>query len=789
MIDNLTGPMARVNTSVDGSVSKIQQLNRTFGDMTKTGIAMTAAGATITDAVLSPVEATFETRRALGELSSVGIEDLEALESAAKDFSDTWAGTTKADFITAAYDIKSGIASLTDEAVAQYTELAGITAKGTKSSIGEMTSLFATGYGIYKDFYKDMSDLEFGEMFSAGIAKSVQQFKTDGSQMAQSIQSLGASATSANVPFEEQLSILGMLQATMSGSEAGTKYRAFLKTAARGGEELGLSFTDANNQLLSTPEILDKLRGKFGETMDAAEKMELQKAFGTDEAVAMIDLLYNKTGDLQGNITTLYGEMGKGITVAQGMADAINQTEGEKYEVLSQKIGNVKEKIGNLLLPTVNELIDKGSNVVDKISDWVDQNEGLVRGITLTVLTIGIILTVMGAFIAIGGGVGLMITKTSMLIGSLFKGITMLKSGFTTLRIVSMYAGDGLKAFGGNVLKGVASAKSFVIGMAGMAKQAIITGVQALPGLIASVWSFTAALLANPVTWIVIGIIALIAAIILLWQNWDAVTAWLSNTWNGFVNGVKAGFEWVKNLFAGMPTWLQVAIAAFMPFIGIPLLIINNWGSITEFFRNLWAGITGVFTNGIQGIKDFISGSLKWFRESGSKILTTFTEGIKSAISAPIDAVKGGLAKIRKLLPFSDAKEGPLSTLTLSGRRVFETITTGMVQTQNLPAEVTEQAFSDVNLAANPEDAEAAFGGSVITSQGEIKKVSLREVSKEKTESSQSSKEKDNGTVIQKLVVQVDISKLKDLPMLFKLLKEIEDYTNGNGNEPDLEFV
>ncbi len=789
MIDNLTGPMARVNTSVDGSVSKIQQLNRTFGDMTKTGIAMTAAGATITDAVLSPVEATFETRRALGELSSVGIEDLEALESAAKDFSDTWAGTTKADFITAAYDIKSGIASLTDEAVAQYTELAGITAKGTKSSIGEMTSLFATGYGIYKDFYKDMSDLEFGEMFSAGIAKSVQQFKTDGSQMAQSIQSLGASATSANVPFEEQLSILGMLQATMSGSEAGTKYRAFLKTAARGGEELGLSFTDANNQLLSTPEILDKLRGKFGETMDAAEKMELQKAFGTDEAVAMIDLLYNKTGDLQGNITTLYGEMGKGITVAQGMADAINQTEGEKYEVLSQKIGNVKEKIGNLLLPTVNELIDKGSNVVDKISDWVDQNEGLVRGITLTVLTIGIILTVMGAFIAIGGGVGLMITKTSMLIGSLFKGITMLKSGFTTLRIVSMYAGDGLKAFGGSVLKGVASAKSFVIGMAGMAKQAIITGVQALPGLIASVWSFTAALLANPVTWIVIGIIALIAAIILLWQNWDAVTAWLSNTWNGFVNGVKAGFEWVKNLFAGMPTWLQVAIAAFMPFIGIPLLIINNWGSITEFFRNLWAGITGVFTNGIQGIKDFISGSLKWFRESGSKILTTFTEGIKSAISAPIDAVKGGLAKIRKLLPFSDAKEGPLSTLTLSGRRVFETITTGMVQTQNLPAEVTEQAFSDVNLAANSEDAEAAFGGSGITSQGEIKKVSLREVSKEKTESSQSSKEKDNGTVIQKLVVQVDISKLKDLPMLFKLLKEIEDYTNGNGNEPDFEFV
>ena len=108
-----------------------------------------------------------------------------------------------------------------------------------------MTSLFATGYGIYKDFYGDMSDMEFGEMFSAGIAQSVKQFKTTGSGMAQSIQTLGASATTANVPLEEQLSILGMLQATMGGAEAGTKYKAFLRSAAKGGEALGLSFTDA----------------------------------------------------------------------------------------------------------------------------------------------------------------------------------------------------------------------------------------------------------------------------------------------------------------------------------------------------------------------------------------------------------------------------------------------------------------------------------------------------------------------------------------------------------------
>ena len=30
------------------------------------------------------------------------------------------------------------------------------------------------------------------------------------------------------------------------------------------------------------PEILEILRGKFGETMDAAEKMQLQTAFGEE---------------------------------------------------------------------------------------------------------------------------------------------------------------------------------------------------------------------------------------------------------------------------------------------------------------------------------------------------------------------------------------------------------------------------------------------------------------------------------------------------------------------------
>ena len=774
MVDHLTGPMAGVSSSVGSSVSKLEGMNQTLGNLTKTGAVMAGVGAQITDAALAPVEATFATRRAIGELASLGVKDLGAVEDAARSFSDQWAGTTKADFISAAYDIKSGIASLSDEGVAQMTELSGLTAKATKSTIGEMTSLFATGYGIYKNYYGDMSDLQFGEMFSAGISTAVKQFKTTGSGMAQSIQTLGASATTANVPLEEQLSILGMLQATMGGAEAGTKYKAFLRSAAKGGEELGLKFTDANNQLLSMPEILDKLRGKFGETMDAAEKMKLQEAFGDTEAVALIDLMYNKVGDLQGNIVSMYDSLGQGTGVAQEMASAMNETEPERFERLQQRIQNVKETIGNSLLPTINEFMSKGEQVLTKVGSWIENNQELVRVIMLVVLAIGGFLTVAGTTIAVVGGVGLVFTKTMGLINGFRTAIKAIPSTLETIQIMALYAGDGIKK-GFSVIKtagagaisgvknvalsiasmaktaaisGVTALKNMAVGLVGMARQAITTAVTAMPGLIASVWSFTAALLANPITWIIIGIVALVAAIILLWQNWDSVSAWISSAWAACVSGVSAGIQWLQNGFQ-----------AFLGFFaGIGEGIRAGLDNVRQFF---------------QGIIDWIGEKIAWFGEAGKRLISTFVNGIKSVAMGPINAVKDIFGKIGNLFPHSDAKEGPLSTLTLSGQRTMTTYAKGVTSAQDTPSEAIEKGLNKTKTALDREPVKKVkIGGSGDQQQ-----------STNETESGSSGSGKN--VIIQKLLMQVDLKKIKDLQQLLKLLAEIEDYTNGSGDEGD----
>ena len=80
MIDNITGPMSGISSNVSGSMSKLQSANQAFGSMVKTGAVMQEMGSQITGAVLAPVEATFETRRAIGELASLGVKDLGAVE-------------------------------------------------------------------------------------------------------------------------------------------------------------------------------------------------------------------------------------------------------------------------------------------------------------------------------------------------------------------------------------------------------------------------------------------------------------------------------------------------------------------------------------------------------------------------------------------------------------------------------------------------------------------------------------------------------------------------------------
>lgn len=788
MIDNMTNPSKKIIGASRKLTKTIDELNMKFKNMASSGLMMAGIGGGIVKGLLSPISATFETKKALGELASVGIEDLKLLESSAKSFSDEFAGTTKAEFITSAYDIKSGISSLSDEGVAKFTKLAGLTAKATKSTTGEMTSLFATGYGIYKDYYKDLSDIEFGEMFSSGIAKAVKQFKTTGSEMAGAIERLGGTATSANVPLEEQLAVLGMLQTTMSGSEAGTKYTSFLNSTAKAGETLGIKFTDASNSLLPMNKIMIKLKGKFGDVLDASEKLDLQRAFGSEEAVKLIDLMYNKTTDLENNIKSMQGAMSGGTEITKDMANAINSTDGEKFTILKQKVQNLAEEIGNNMLPIVNNWIDKGSVLLGHISDFIVKNGELVAGIGITIVTITGLITAIGSakvIFSLFGGLLTSITRGFIFIKKRILGFN---DSVDTMKIRGMLAGDKLKSSFAKIKNSsknvIPTIKNLGLSVVSFGKKAFKTAVTKMPLLVASVWSFTTALLANPITWVVVGIVALISVIVLLYLNLDKISSFLKTTWNKAVQKVIDGWNFLKNILMETPNWLLGIIACFNPFIGIPLLLIKNWDSLKNTFSSLWISIKDGFNN-------FMINFIPNLLASGKKIMATIGQGIKSAVMHPVNAIKGGFTKLRNLLPFSDAKEGPLSNLTLSGSKIPTTIAEGINRTKNVPSKVINDSFKSINNIIKMPVSNDVLGIKNIGQNQNIvpfinpyneikennkkqKSISIKEIFKTKKNTIQKSSEGAKNTT-NNINISINMKDLNGIKSLMKLLDEINE--------------
>lgn len=726
MIDYLTDKVGKVN----GSVGSMTQ---SFATMQKAGAAMAGVGTGIVSACTSAVTATFDTQNALGEIASLGVQDLEAVENAAKNFSDTWAGTTKSDFITAAYDIKSGIASLSDEGVAQFTELAALTGKATKSTTETMGSLFATGYGIYKGYYDDLSDLEFGEMFSSGIATAVRLYKTSGNGMADAISMLGATATNAQVPLEEQLAILGQLQTTMSGSEAATKYKAFLNAAASAGEKLGITFIDSNNQLLSMPDILETLRGKYGDTLDAVEKQQLKEAFGTDEAIALIDLLYQNTDQLKSGIDELHGSMANGVSVTEEMANAINNTPEQKFDVIKQKIHNAAEELGKGLLPTVNSSLDVVASVIQKGSDWVASNQETVASIMHIVMYLGIFLIAAGALVAVIGTVG----RTFSGLGGIIGGVKKLFSASGFLSVLGPFAMiaaavAGLAALfeicGGDVSSLQGIFQNVFGAISGLIGNALTAVGNYLPGFL----QFGMELLVNLINGILTGlpgvltmggqiIVSLVTGIA---QQIPGITAAAAAAVNGFLSMLVSGLPGILTVGVQMVVMVLNGIIQALPSVvqsGIQLVLLLLSGLIqnlpalalagVNLIASLLNGIGQVLPNllsgGIAIIGNIISGiltaipmllgmipdlfssvgdailSIDWLKIGGD-LVEGIKDGFMKGFESLVNTVKGAWGKFTDWLTGGGKDEEIAETVTASTPKT-EAVTPKTVTDYNLP--------------------------------------------------------------------------------------------------------
>lgn len=189
----------------------------------------------------------------------------------------------------------------------------------------------------------------------------------------------------------------------------------------------------------------------------------------------------------------------------------------------------------------------------------------------------------------------------------------------------------------------------------------------------------------TPFGWIQLAISALVAAGVLLYQNWDKIKACAVKVWPTIREyGVKA-LEGLKFVFMNFTPvgWLVQAFKA-----GADILNTINWS------------------------------------DSGAKIIETLITGIKSKANALVDEVKGVFATIREYLPFSDAKRGPFSQLTKSGGAIMATLASGVNGSNSLQTAISgkfgQTRFSPhgISVAGGLSSRSGASGGAVIPPGG-----------------------------------------------------------------------
>lgn len=202
------------------------------------------------------------------------------------------------------------------------------------------------------------------------------------------------------------------------------------------------------------------------------------------------------------------------------------------------------------------------------------------------------------------------------------------------------------------------------------------------------------------------------------------VLNWFSVIWPAILKIIKFAFGVIMFLWAALGPYIMAAlevigsiitgafkvIMAVVKFVWttISSIIKIAWGIISGIIETAlgiltgdwemaWNAFKGIFEDVWDGIKDFLGGIGKMFYDSGKAIITTLVDGIKSVAKAPGEAIKGVLGKVRDFLPFSDAKRGPLSTLTYSGGAVMTTLATGVRKKQGALQDAVSNAFTGID--------------------------------------------------------------------------------------------
>ncbi|EDQ9845710.1 phage tail tape measure protein [Salmonella enterica] len=570
LIDKLSRPLKQAQSSVTGFAEKSKAAFMQIGGGV---LALAGTGMAIRGA-LSPA---IEMYDALNDAASKGIDDqaLKAVQRDALRFSTTY-GASAVEFVQSTESINSAIAGLTGNELPKVTKVANTLAFALKSTAAETAEFMGQMFGNFSADAERLGKVQFAEQLAGKMVYMRKVFGTEMGTIKDLMEGARGVGTNYGVGLDEQLAVLGQLNRTL-GTEASSAYEGFMTGAIEGGKKLGLSFTDATGKMLSMPEMLIKLQGKYGKSLEGNLKAqaELDAAFGDSSAV--VKHLYGNVALLQRNITELGGT--DGLKRTQEMASKLVKPWDRFVQILKA----IQTVIGLTLIPVLYPVLNRLADMGQTFARWMQLFPNIAR-------VIGYAAMALLGFAAVGAVANIVMGASKFIMAGL-RGIWVAMTAVTKAYMAMVWLAQIAVIAWNATLKFLRGA------LLAVRMAAIMAGI----GINLMSW---------PVL-LVIGAIALLAAgCWLLIKHWDTVKAAVMET---------SAFQACARVVA----WLAGVFSTAWQFIS------EGWNSFialltgfspSQALSGLASGIVSMFDNVWQSVKGGFLKSWNWIVEKLNKI-------------------------------------------------------------------------------------------------------------------------------------------------------------------------
>lgn len=514
---------------------------------------------------------------ALNDAAAKGIDDqaLKAVQRDALRFSTTY-GASAVEFVQSTESINSAIAGLTGNELPKVTKVANTLAFALKSTAAETAEFMGQMFGNFSADAERLGRVQFAEQLAGKMVYMRKVFGTEMGTIKDLMEGARGVGTNYGIGLDEQLAVLGQLNRTL-GTEASSAYEGFMTGAVEGAKKLGLSFTDATGKMLSMPEMLIKLQGKYGKSLEGNLKAqaELDAAFGDSSAV--VKHLYGNVALLQRNITELGGS--DGLKRTQEMASKLVKPWDRFVQILKA----IQTVIGLTLIPVLYPVLNRLADMGQTFARWMQLFPNIAR-------VIGYASMALLGFAAVGAVANIVMGASKFIMAGL-RGIWVAMTAVTKAYTATVWLAQIAVIAWNATLKFLRGA------LLAVRMAAIMAGI----GINLMSW---------PVL-LVIGAIALLAAgCWLLIQHWDTVKAAVMET---------SAFQACARVVA----WLAGVFSTAWQFIS------EGWNSFialltgfspSQALSGLASGIVSMFDNVWQSVKGGFLKSWNWIVEKLNKI-------------------------------------------------------------------------------------------------------------------------------------------------------------------------